>query len=423
MRLNKHMHVRIDVTMTAKRIIFALFVTFVRVSRTNIVKLGPTISGSNSPYDVTSARKVFLLPDYVPYNGAELFAFSVLLSSLDAFSLLVLRPQSLSVSEVGSPAAICSKEVYDQVGQYQFFPMSSAGNLENVYLESFQLNQGCTKLNKGDRFGLFFSNDRTSIATYLTPSSSNLTNSWCGSFIDLSKDSYDFSGRISSTIAFDKLPIPYTLQINLYLNYADDSSAGAGSSSPGSVGKCTNGLLIPRSLASNVTAKPTVPPFYKGVQGSKGQAGVKGATGFQGIPGQQGSQGQPGKIGPTGSTGETGQTGPMGNTGWIGNTGATGFMGATGSLGPTGLQGPIGVLGDTGEPGFRGKNYTKDLGKKHTNENKNNDTGQVSMLISESFFDKDIAIIALFIWLPIISFLCLLTLIIIIVLCVKIAKF
>jgi hypothetical protein len=168
---------------------------------------------------------------------------------------------------------------------------------------------------------------------------------------------------------------------------------------------CIPGLIIPRTFQSTVfPSTAALPTGRPGDTGSTGGAGATGATGLSGPFGPPGNIGAPGSVGTQGNVGPRGDSGPKGAEGV---DGIPGRVGEKGPLGFEGSQGSSGKQGYTGPRGLNGENVIVPFGGLTQKPRPDDSAQDVLAMTSDedsSYWSSKDAIMGVFIWLAILSF-------------------
>ena len=255
-----------------------------------------------------------------------------------------------------------------------------------VYIESKLAK--CVRVRSGDRLGLYIEEAPGAVAYSFVSS---------GAQALLVTQNASDPIQLKDVITIGKLNFPYVFSLSAYI----DTNMSLYNNTDEDFPPCPAGLLIPPY--GPVTLPPTTPMTARpGATGPKGDAGAQGEVGSTG---ETGPKGDVGDMGSTGERGFVGYTGPRGFNGSVGATGDQGPMGVNGSAGEKGDIGDNGEVGATGPRGPAGPTVT--VQDPNAAKSVDEDDGM--------FSDPDF-VMALFIWLIILTVLLLIFIIVVAVL-------
>jgi len=273
---------------------------------------------------------------------------------------------------------------YQLMDELNAQPTVASSGREEIYIESL-LTKKCIYVKKGYRLAVSYSSRLPSIK-YSFSSSTGLFRSLGGSPGSLA---------VGDVISFDPVMLPHRFSLSAHVFTGDANATSIG---------CVSGLVIPSGIKSTLTTTTQSVTGRPGAIGATGPSGQPGETGGTGLPGT------PGIIGPAGGTGSTGFTGPVGQSGY---TGAIGSPGQGGSMGSDGLQGVVGSVGmqgatgNTGARGYPGLNMALPFSAR--SHSKSHDSfltvsNVLQLDVLSEYWSRDDAIISVFIWLAVFSF-------------------
>ena len=191
------------------------------------------------------------------------------------------------------------------------------------------------RVRKGDRLGVY--NEKAPAAVAYTFDGNSPE-----ALLHIPRNSSEVS-QLKDVIKFGALNFPYVFSVLAYM----DTNMSLYNDTTEEFPACPKGLRIP---PYGVVTLPTTPP----PTGRPGATGATGPAGIQGDTGANGTTGEKGDVGATGEQGVRGATGPVGYNGSVGATGPEGPMGVNGSAGEKGVKGDVGATGAMGPSGPRG---------------------------------------------------------------------
>ena len=252
-----------------------------------------------------------------------------------------------------------------------------------VYIESKLAK--CVRVRSGDRLGVYIEEAPGAIAYTFNKDRPQAL---------LVEQNASDPIQLKDFITIEKLNFPYVFSLSAYI----DTNMTLYNNTDEDFPPCPAGLLIPPYGA--VTLPATTPMTARpGATGPKGDAGAQGEVGSIGEVGPKGDAGSPGETGLVGSTGPSGFNGSVGATG---DQGPAGVNGSAGEKGETGFDGDVGATGARGPAG-----PTVTVQDPNALQSVDEDDGM--------FGDPDF-VMALFIWLIVLTVLLLIFIIVVAVL-------
>ncbi|KAI0213831.1 hypothetical protein LSAT2_001082 [Lamellibrachia satsuma] len=347
------------------RILFSVCLVAVLLtvgSTDRVGKVGNDIKASASGVDIAGAT--LIMNDMILTEGV-VFAYSAYFRSDKPVRFQIWRPV---VNE--------TTNAYRLIGETRVIP-SVKNDREDIYIES-KLTEKCVRVRAGDRIGVYIEEAPGAIAYTFDGTSPDAlvhtqTNVTEPQLI-----------AIDAVVEFGFLTFPYDFSVTAYL----DTNMSLYDATDDDFPACPKGLRIPDYR--DVTLPPTSPaPPVTGRPGATGERGAQGMDGSVGATGPQGAMGERGQDGKTGPRGEHGATGPAGLNGSVGATGERGPMGLNGSKGDQGNVGATGAVGPRGLPGAVVTVQSPESANLETED--------------EGFFSNPMIIMALFIWVAVIT--------------------
>jgi hypothetical protein len=346
----------------------------------------PTLANTN----LESARGLIVLLNDVVQNPGVIFAFS---------------------AEVQMAGVRFTFQVYRHLNDSAYLLLfnlpvttSVSKQREDFYIESFMSAFPCIEVRPGDRLGLHFTTDLPPI-TYGQNSGGQPSD--LIPRVEVKEPYAAGPPSVGSIVTMLSVKFPWTFIATGYVDInVNNASSSSSSSSTSSITytNCTKGLTLRPVLATQATSTTTyLPPT--GLPGVIGERGITGEIGLPGSTGSAGIQGVKGQAGPgqQGYTGAVGQPGPI----FPGENGTVGQSGISGETGYTGFTGSMGAIGATGPMGLAGSDMFMPRPTPNTGKQ-----------VSAEYWQTDMCIEGMYIWLAIASFVVLLCLILLLADCV-----